>query len=218
MADDHLVMLPSVALRRSEALKRVATVLVDHGFTFDGGARALHWDAELDSFAYDDEDDRDLEGLGSIEAALAVSVDWERICLDFQGISSNWELHASRGPTPDECTVALSFPHSLYRLCSAEVQTARQLLFVLNDVREVLSVEQLACGTETPTPGWSARQLDHFIQTQLQAHSGPTPTMHTLLLTRARERQLRNTLALGDAWHSFDLTTEAVALSQLRVQ
>jgi hypothetical protein len=217
MSDDHRAVVPTVNLPRSEAIQRVATRLRDHGLVFDEDARGLHWDEELSSFSYDNEDDHDLEGLDSIDTAIAVSQTWERVCLDFRGMSSTWELHASVGTTSVECHVALIFPHSLYRLSASDIASARRLIHLLDGIREVLGAEQLVCGTETPERGLSMRELSNFIDAQIQAHRGPTPRMHTLVIEGSSYDALCRRHRIEASWHRLDISADVRAISQLPI-
>lgn len=216
MSDDHRVVTPIVSMPRRDAIVRVATVLRDHGLVFDGGIRGLHWDQELGSFSYDDEDGRDLEDLDSIDAAIDASRTWERVCLDLSGLGTSWELHASSGRTPSESSIALSFPHGLHRLASAEVPTARRLVHLLDGVRRVVGAELLVCGTDAPEPPLSLAELGTFVNRQLREHLPAALRLHTIVSTASFHAAVLERHALADYWHHLDLDG-AHAMSQLPI-
>lgn len=216
MSDDHRAAVPTLSLGRSEAITRVATTLREHGLVCDGGIRGLHWDHELQSFSYD-EDDHDRDRLPSIDAAVQASETWERVCLDFSGLSSSWELHASAGRTPSESHLSLILPHSLYKLAASEVATAKRLIHLLDDVRGVLGAQLLVCGTQVPEQGASLAELRAFVDRELQAHVPTALRLHTIVAATAIDEDLRRRHSFAEHWHRLDLSPSARAVSQLPI-
>lgn len=217
MSDDHRAAVSTASLGRSDAIIGVSTRLREHGLVFDGSIRGLHWDDELGSFSYDDEDGHDLDGLDSLDAALHASEAWEHVCLDFFGLSSSCELHVSGGRSPSESNVSLILPNSLYKLAASEVRTARRLIHVFEDVREVLGAELLVCGTQVPELGTSFAELRQFVDRELRDHVPTSLRLHTIVSSPAIDEDLRRRYALAEYWRRLELSRSARAVSQLPI-
>ena len=110
-----------------------------------------------------------------------------------------------------------TLPHSLYKLAASEVPTAKRLIHLLEDVREVLGAQLLICGTQVPEQGMSLAELRAFVDRELHVHVPTALRLHTIVGSIAIDEDLRRRHAFAEHWHRIALSTSARAMSQLPI-
>lgn len=213
MSSTHTAIYSPMPLSREEAIERVMFTLEARGAVFDGGLRGMHWDAGLNSFAYDEEEDHDLEGLLSVEAAIARSQGFELTALDLRFLHTSVEAQALTGKESRQ--VRLAFSSSLHRLAQSDATIADRWLDALVAVADALEVLQMLCGTAMEDRRYTAAELTSSLEQHLRSFTVGSLSVHSAILSARQLEELNRHRTVPPEFSSNPLGSGRVLLTSL---
>ncbi len=216
MADTHQAAYSPFGSGRQQAFERVLLVLEDVGAQFDGGVRGMHWDADLDGFAYDDEHGHDVEDVETATQAFDLSQDWECALLDFRFLGTQFELQLFGAE--NQVHVAMAFSHSLYRLALEDASLASRWVDMLVSVAHALGATALLLGPDVQQRPYSEAQLLEFLRRTMQGHRPGAYGMHTARISIRTFSELERHAAIPAGFQKHDLGNDGVLLTLLSLK
>jgi hypothetical protein len=181
MADTHQATYARLALSRQETAERIASAFCKRHVEFLHSVRGLYWDKDFHELT--PHIDQELEHIHHFHDASSVTQNWSCACFDFRFLQWAFELYLYKGEQSHSHLqhVALSFPHSLYKVATEEADVATQWLVLLGDLGVALERATMICGPDVLITSYTDSQLLEKFRHYLEKFECGTYSMHTAL-------------------------------------
>jgi len=213
VADTHQAVCVRLALSRQEIADRIMSVFHHHHVEFLHSVRGLYWDEDFQELTPNI--DQELENIHQFPDAFSATREWTCVCFDFRLLQWAFELYLYKGGPPHSHMqhVALSFPHSLYKVATEDMDVATQWLMLLGDIGVALDRATMICGPDVLITSYTDSQLFEKFQHYLEKFERGTYSIHTVLCPdflskrRVREKLLSDGFLISQIRDDYQLVT-----------
>jgi hypothetical protein len=213
MADTHQATYARLALSRQEIAERITAAFRKRHVEFLHSVRGLYWDKDF--HALTPNIDQELEHIHHFHYASSMTQYWPCACFDFRFLQWAFELYLYQGEQSQSHLqhVALSFPHSLYKVATEDMDIATQWLILLEDIGIALERATMICGPDVLLTSCTDSQLLERFHHSLEKFERGTYSIHTVLCSdflskgRIREKLLSDGFLLSQIWDDYQLIT-----------
>jgi hypothetical protein len=181
MADTHQVVYARLALSRQEIADRIVSAFRNHHVEFLHSVRGLDWDEDFQEFTPNI--DQELENIRQFPDAFSATRKWTCACFDFRFLQWAFELYLYKDGSHHSHmqNVALSFPHSLYKVATEDIDVATQWFMLLGDIGVALDRAMMICGPDVLITSYTDSQLVERFHRYLEKFERGTYSIHTVL-------------------------------------